>query len=160
MGLDPLTAQLIEFVRSAGIAVRTCPLDDTTFLPGLDIQSGTLLIDAARLAYPGDILHEAGHIAVADAERRMQPVLKPTKAEEMAAMAWSYAAIRHLNLPPDIVFHGHGYQQGNRALIEAYRQGTGPGLPMLIWFGVTACPHGRQPGDASQPFPRMDRWLR
>lgn len=92
---DPLVRQLADFVESIGIEVRAVDMPEPTFLPGLDIRDGALCIDAARLAYPGDILHEAGHIAVADAARRDQPALKPTQAEEMAAMAWSYAAVRN-----------------------------------------------------------------
>ena len=160
MGVDPVVPRLLEFVRSIGIEVRTCTLEHETFLPGLDIQGGAMLVDLDRLAYPGDILHEAGHIAVADEERRMQPVLKPTKAEEMAAAAWSFAAARHLNLPVEVVFHEYGYQDGAEALITAFSNGTGPGLPLLIWFGVTADPHGQQPGTATQPYPLMDRCLR
>ena len=154
------TDALIDFVQSVGIEVRRQPLEHETFLPGLDIRDGALLVDSEKLAFPGDILHEAGHIAVADEARRMAPELKPTKAEEMAALAWSYAAIRHLNLPTEIVFHDQGYQNGSKELIEAFDNGTGPGLPMRIWFGVTACPHGHQLGDGTQPFPKMDRWLR
>ncbi|WP_323766379.1 hypothetical protein [Marinovum sp.] len=160
MPVDPVVPRLLEFVRSIGIEVRDRTLAHKTFLPGLDIQNGALIVDHGRLAYPGDILHEAGHIAVADKERRMQPVLKPTKAEEMAAAAWSYAAVCHLNLPVRLVFHEHGYSDGADAMIEAYSNGIGPGLPLLIWFGVTADPHGRQPGTATRPYPEMDRWLR
>src|SRR5262249_47941140 len=31
---------------------------EPTFLPGLDIRHGAILLDEARLSYPGDILHE------------------------------------------------------------------------------------------------------
>ncbi|WP_425098462.1 hypothetical protein [Tropicibacter sp. S64] len=160
MSPAPHVETMLDFVESLGIAVSREPLPEGTFLPGLDVRDGALLVDVEKLTYPGDILHEAGHLAVADEARRNAPVLKPTKAEEMAAMAWSYAALRHLNLPPETVFHGHGYQQGGEALIEAYANGSGPGLPLLIWMGLTACPEGRQPGTASQRFPAMDRWLR
>lgn len=158
MFADPLTARLVEFVRSVGIGVSAKELGDDTFLPGLDIRDGVLLIDAARLKYPGDILHEAGHIAVADPERRVKPQLKPTKGEEMAAMAWSYAAITHLGLPPEIVFHPDGYQGGNKEMIAAFADGSGPGTPLLAWFDMTAAPHGPDNGFAT--FPQMHRWLR
>ncbi|MGB7019857.1 MAG: hypothetical protein WBD80_11725, partial [Xanthobacteraceae bacterium] len=52
-------------MRSIGIEVRAATLIEPTFLPGLDIRHGAILADEARLTYPGDILHEAGHIAVA-----------------------------------------------------------------------------------------------
>ena len=69
---DPLTAKLAAFVRGVGIDVHATELAEPTFLPGLDIRCGAVLVDAARLRYPGDILHEAGHIAVSDPEQRHQ----------------------------------------------------------------------------------------
>ena len=159
MFADPLTAQLVEFVRGLGIDVQALPLGDDTFLSGLDIRDGALLIDAARLEYPGDILHEAGHIAVADPDRRTAPLLRPTKAEEMAALAWSFAAITHIGISPEVVFHQEGYQGGSKELIAAFETATGPGLPMLAWFGMIANPNGPQ-DDALPRFPKMHHWVR
>ena len=156
---DPLTQQLVTFVESIGIKVKACDLPHDTFLPGLDIRHGTLCIDAARLAYPGDILHEAGHIAVADDRCRQQPRFKPTKTEEMAAMAWSFAALTHLGLPADTVFHGDGYQGGGQNLTDAFAQGNGPGVPILGWLGMTT-DHNSPGASAKRCFPEMDRWLR
>src|SRR4051794_36994060 len=67
---DPLVVRMVEFLRRIGLAVEAADLADPTFLPGLRIESGCLLVDAARLRYPGDILHEAGHPAVAPPRRR------------------------------------------------------------------------------------------
>ena len=39
-------------------------------MPGLTIVDGTLVVDAVRLAWPGDILHEAAHIALTPPSRR------------------------------------------------------------------------------------------
>lgn len=154
-----LAQQLVSFVQSIGIEVRQQDLPNDTFLPGLDIRDGALCIDAAQLTYPGDILHEAGHIAVTDAARRAQPRFKPRKAEEMAAMAWSFAAIHHLGLPPDTVFHGDGYQGGADNLVDAFERGGGPGVPVLAWLGLTTDPNM---ADTATPrcFPQMDRWVR
>jgi hypothetical protein len=58
---DPLTERLVAFVRGIGIDVRTATLPDKTFLPGLDIRHGAILVDEERLTYPGDILQEAGN---------------------------------------------------------------------------------------------------
>lgn len=156
---DPLVRRMVDFVESIGIEVRAVDLPEPTFLPGLDIRDGALCIDAARLSYPGDILHEAGHIAVADAERRRQPSLKPTQAEEMAAMAWSYAAVRHLELPEETVFHGDGYQGGAGNLLDAFRDGGGPGVPVLGWLELTTDPHAPH-AEGKRCFPHMDRWVR
>ncbi|WP_299700462.1 hypothetical protein [uncultured Tateyamaria sp.] len=156
---DPLIQQMLAFVEGIGIPVRATELPDTTFLPGLDIRDGALCIDATRLTYPGDILHEAGHIAIADEERRNKPTFKPTKAEEMAAMAWSFAAVRHLGLPPETVFHGDGYQGGSGNLLEAFEQGNGPGVPLLGWLQLTTDPNAPD-ATGKRCFPNMDRWVR
>ena len=76
---DPLTERLVAFVRSIGIDVRTATLPEKTFLPGLDIRNGAILVDAERLTHPGDILHEAGHLAVTDPLVRNAPTLSPTR---------------------------------------------------------------------------------
>ena len=102
MFADPLTAKLADFVRGVGIEVRTATLDAPTFLPGITIRHGALLIDPPRLTYPGDVLHEAGHIAVSDPAERQQSTLSPNDGDEFAAIAWSYASIRHLDIDPAI----------------------------------------------------------
>lgn len=156
---DPVTAQLVDFVRGLGIPVQVTDLAEDTFLPGLDIRDGALLIDPDRLQYPGDILHEAGHIAVADEPRRLAQKLKPTKGEEMAAIAWSFAAARHLGLPGEIVFHAAGYQGGSDNMVEAFTDGRGPGIPLLAWMGLTAEPH-RAAETGLAAYPDMHRWIR
>ena len=51
-----------------------------------------------KLLYPGDVLHEAGHIAVVpSAERHLLnaetiSLREAKEAEEMSAISWSYAA--------------------------------------------------------------------
>ena len=87
---DALTERLAGFVRGIGIDVRAADLPDGTFLPGLDIRDGAILVDESKLAYPGDLLHEAGHLAVTDPAERNAPALTPTAGDEMATLAWSY----------------------------------------------------------------------
>ena len=96
------TERLVAFVRSIGIDVRTATLPEKTVLPGLDIRHGAILVDEARMSHPGDILHEAGHLAITDPLKRDAPQLSPTPADEMTSIAWSYAALRHLNLDPAV----------------------------------------------------------
>lgn len=67
---DPRTDLLVAFVRDIGIAIDAVTLPDATLLPGLEIRGGVVRIDEARLLYPGDILHEAGHVAVSDPASR------------------------------------------------------------------------------------------
>lgn len=155
---DPLIRKLVAFVEGVGIEVVALDMPEPTFLPGLDIRNGALCIDEARLSFPGDILHEAGHIAVADEKRRAAPTFKPTKAEEMAAIAWSYAAVTHLGLPSELVFHDEGYQGGGGNLVAAFDEGNGPGIPYLGWLGMTTDPNIPD-ADAHRCFPKMDRWI-
>ena len=156
---NPLIERLADFVRGIGIDVRAGTLPDKTFLPGLDIRYGAIVVDEERLAYPGDILHEAGHIAVADLAERAEPSLSPTPGDEMATLAWSYAALRHLDLAPDIVFHPHGYKGDSDWLIETFSAGHYIGLPLLQCYGLTVEPKFAAERGV-EPFPHMLRWLR
>jgi ethanolamine ammonia-lyase small subunit len=151
---DPLTARIVAFIRQVGIDVAHGGPRES-LLPGIAVEGGAILVDAARLAHPGDLLHEAGHLAVADpAGRAALNDVGDDPAEEMAAIAWSYAAARHLGLDPAVVFHPHGYRGGGDWLAEAFERGGGPGVPMLQWWGMT----GGWKGEP--PFPHMLRWLR
>jgi len=160
MFVNPLTERLAAFVRGIGIDVRAGTLPDKTFLPGIDIRHGALIVDEDKLKFPGDILHEAGHLAVSEPEARKAPSIAPTDGEEIATLAWSWAALRHLDLAPDIVFHPHGYKGGGQSLIEAFSTSTlPPGVPLLQYYGMTV-----ETKSAAQrgvpPFPHMLRWLR
>jgi hypothetical protein len=150
---EELITQLESWVRGAGVPVRRAALEEGTFLSGLAIEAGTLLIDPARLQWPGDILHEAAHIALTPPSRRaaLAGKLTITPAEEMAALAWSYAAAVSAEIDPGIVFHEGGYKKGGAQLMAQYASGLppgGPGVPMLQWWGLTT------------GFPRMNTWLR
>jgi hypothetical protein len=159
MFADPLTEKLADFVRGIGIDVRAASLPEQTFLPGLAIRHGALLVDEQRLSHPGDILHEAGHLAVADPAERTAPTLSPTPGDELTAIAWSYAALRHLDLEPEIVFHPDGYKGGSASIIENFTQGWYFGVPLLQVYSMTF-----EPRLASErgvkPYPHMLRWLR
>lgn len=151
--------RILPFLAEIGLVVRERPLTAPTFLPGILIERGELVIDRARLAHPGDLLHEAGHIAVVVPSRRaaLDADLHSTPAEEMAALAWSYAAAVHLGLDPAGVFHAAGYRGGAESLLTAFATGQGPGVPMLQWFGLT---RAHADGSGAAVFPRMSGWLR
>ncbi len=159
MFTNPLTERLAQFVRGIGIDVRTGTLPEKTFLPGLDIQFGAIVVDEARLAHPGDILHEAGHIAVSEPEARKALALAPTDGEEIATLAWSYAAACHLRLDPAVVFHPDGYKGGSQSLIDAFTSGGSPGVPLLQYFGLTVEPKNAA-ARGVEPYPHMLRWMR
>jgi hypothetical protein len=156
---DPLTEKLARFVRGIGIDVRAAILDGPTFFPGVDIQYGAILIDEAPLAHPADILHEAGHIAVTEPSVRHAFRLSPNGGEEMATLAWSYAAALYLGVPVDVLFHEEQHNGNSPALIENFTAGRYVGVPLLQWFGMTVEPrHAAEHG--VEPFPHMLRWVR
>jgi hypothetical protein len=70
---------------------------------------------------------------------------------EMAAIAWSWAALVHLRLDPAVVFHEEGYRGGSQSLIDNFSMGRFIGGPMLRWMGMIA---------DERHFPSMSRWLR
>ncbi|MBS1855288.1 MAG: hypothetical protein JST11_07980 [Acidobacteria bacterium] len=148
---NPLTARIAAFLESIGLPVRAAAVPERTFLPGLHIAGGTLLVDESHLIYPGDILHEAGHLAVMTPAQRasLEGDVGDNGGEEMAAIAWSYAAAVHLGIPPEVVFHEAGYRGGAANLIENFAQGRSIGLPYLKWIGL-----------AGDDYPSMRRWLR
>jgi len=159
MFADPLVDKLAAFVRAIGIEVCPATLAEPTILPGLDIRYGAILVDEQRLAYPGDLLHEAGHVAVAPPEQRQQPTLTSTPADEMTAIAWSYAAALELGIDPAIVFHPDGYKGQAGGILQNFVSGNYFGVPMLIRYGMAIEP--RSAGDRrDQAYPHMLRWLR
>jgi hypothetical protein len=153
-----LVDQLIAFVRSTGLTVREAPVPADSFLPGLRIEAGQLVVDRQHLRYPGDILHEAGHLAVVPAAVRaglgpnIADYRSPDEAQgdEIVAQLWSYAATQALGLPTGVVFHADGYHGHSEWFSQNYQQGQYPGLPLLVWLGLTT----------PEDFPRMTRWLR
>jgi hypothetical protein len=159
MFADPVVEKLAAFVRGVGIGVERATLAAPTRFPGLDIGHGAVLIDEARLIHPGNILHEAGHLAVHDPEKRNAPQIAPTGGEELSTLAWSYAAALHLGFGPELVFYPGSYQDWDRALIENFAEGRFIGLPLLQRFGMTVEPkHAAARG--VEPFPHMLRWVR
>jgi hypothetical protein len=156
---DPLTERLVAFVRSIGIGVRAASLPEKTVLPGLDIRHGEILVDEARMTHPGDILHEAGHLAVTDPLQRDATQLSSTPADEMTSIAWSYAALRYLALDPAVVFHHDGYKGGASSIIENFTAGRYFGVPMLQFYGMAVEPR-RAAETGVEPYPHMLRWLR
>jgi hypothetical protein len=154
LSIDKTTDCILDFLDCIGLAVEERPIRPGTFLPGIAVLNGVLIVDRNRLLYPGDLLHEAGHLAVLTAEERKLagPDLGGNGGHEMAAIAWSYAACVHLDLPLDIVFHPDGYKGDAAWLAQTFANGCYIGLPILEWKGMTS-------SDGDNPFPSMDRWL-
>ncbi len=149
--------QLISsFLDTIGIRLEAADLPGECVLPGLAIEQDKILYDPERMLYPGDLLHEAGHLAITEPDLR--PLIGtpemddswPSDGDEIAAILWSYAAAKHLELPLDVVFHPHGYKRESEWIINELSSGNYIGLPLLEWAGLC---------DASE-FPTMKKWLR
>ena len=155
----------VSFLNDIGIKTRFAKIDGDGFLPGLSIENGCIIIDKESLKYPGDILHEAGHIAVVPAAERADlhaasiEKRQNRESEEMMAIAWSYAACIHLNLDPYFVFHDHGYKGGGSNIADNFRDKRYFGLPMLQWIGLTADEKNAVNLKVA-PYPHMLKWLR
>lgn len=156
----PVTARLAGFLAAIGLQVEPAQLPPTTFLPGLMLRAGKLLVDESRLAYPGDLLHEAGHLALLPPARRalLEDNAGADGGMEMAAIAWSYAAILHLEMDPAIVFHPAGYKGGAQAILDNFAQRRFFGVPVLEWLGLTA-DSKRAALLGVPPFPHMLKWV-
>jgi hypothetical protein len=160
MTLDPAAILIISWLRQIGLTVRLVPLNAGTFLPGVTLEPGGLIVDPERLLYPGDLLHEAGHLAtMLPGQRALTgPDAGSDMGDEIAAQTWSYAAAVHLNLAPEIVFHATGYKGAAQKLIEVYRDGLA-GVPLLQWMGLTL-DGKRAQKEGVDPYPHMVKWLR
>ena len=178
-------APIEAFLNRIGLPVTRTTLSDDSFLPGVAVRMGQLVIDPERLGSPGDILHEAGHLAVAPARLRgrldgnidacaaaliADPDLDVTEAEaariartEPQAIAWSFAAALAAGVSPDCVFWAQGYggQHGGapQLVMMQVAQGFFPGVQGLVLTGLcSAPPPFGDPADPV-PFPQMKAWL-
>jgi hypothetical protein len=157
-----LVDHIVRFLREVGLAVREEHLPANTFLPGLTIKDGTLVFDRTALLYPGDLLHEAGHLAVLPGPARQSANAEAMDAQshaEESAIAWSYAAVRHLGLPADVLFHSGGYRGHAQGLVATFSFGVYPGLPGLEAAGLAVSPRAAAALGVA-PYPAMLRWLR
>jgi hypothetical protein len=158
---EPITSRIVDFIRQIGIAVRAGEITGPTPCPGILVEQGVLVVDETRLSFPGDLLHEAGHLAV------MPPGQRPLAGrhveagggEEMMAIAWSYAAALHIEIDPAVVFHAGGYRGQGAGLRENFRQGHYLAVPLLEWVGMT-WDNKRAAELGVRPYPAMRRWLR
>jgi len=150
---DQVIPRIVAFLDRIGIPVLAEPVEKGTSIPGAKVRDGALVYDPA-LPCPGDLLHEAGHIAVSDpATRSTLGEVEDTPAEEMAALAWSYAAALAAGVDPALVFHPFGYKGQSAQILASFEAGGGIGVPMLQLWGMTTA-------RGSDPFPAMARWLR
>jgi len=157
--------RVLHFLKEIGIQIIEKKLDTSTFLPGLALGQNCIYVDFDKLKYPGDLLHEAGHLAVTDGETRKKIDTGitneewPTQGEEIAAILWSYAAVTYLNLDPSFVFHSNGYKGNSEWFISNFSNGNYIGLPFLEWAGL-ALNEKRAQLENKEAFPVMQKWIR
>lgn len=145
--MDGLEA-VVGFLRGIGLPVTEAAVRPGSFLPGIDVRAGALWVDPAQLLSAGDLLHEAGHLAVLAPAQRSGPVPDDPHLEA-AAIAWSWAATCHLGLPLELLFHAQGYGGRSAALRLTCELGVVPGWHLLV-----------QAGMAEPKPPGMRCWLR
>lgn len=155
-----VTTRITDFLVEIGIQIHFETIHEPTFLPGIFIRQGELVIDKDKLLYPGDIVHEAGHLAVMPPRIRKDmtgDIGSDDKhiAGEIAAIAWSYAVCLHLGIDPYIVFHEHGYKGGGAHLVESFEQGSEMGVPLLVWQEMT---ESVRSNSTAFSFPKMRNW--
>ena len=157
---NPLIATIVAFLDRIGIPVIIEPVEPGSLLPGVTVRHGALVFDPDNLPHPGDLLHEAGHIAVTDpAVRGTIEGVSDSPGEELAAICWSYAAALELGIDPAVVFHPKGYKGGSTSILANFAKGTYFGVPLLDYYGMTA-EAKRAEAKGMAPYPKMTRWLR
>ncbi|RAP57075.1 hypothetical protein [Oleiagrimonas sp. MCCC 1A03011] len=157
--------RIVAFLNQIGIATREGEVPADAFLPGVRVHEGGLIFDRAALRWPGDLLHEAGHLAVAPPALRAQlsgdielPADIP-HASEIEATAWAWAALCHLGLEPSVLFHEGGYHGRSEGLIRTYSLGVHPGAFGLAQIGLTHA-GAANPSSGVPAYPHMTQWLR
>lgn len=151
-----LTSSILAFLDKIGIPNQPKILDETCVLPGVLIDKGILYYDLSRLENPGDLIHEAGHIALMTQDERNKIVgnvkeyRSPAEDDELGVLAWSYAASKYLDLKPEVIFHENGYHGQSSQLVHGYATGQNLGLPLLVWMNL--CDY--------ETYPAMKKWVR
>lgn len=158
---DPFALSL-DFIRTIGLPIASAETLAGSLIPGFALEKGVLYYCEAEILCPGDVLHEAAHLAVIPSAERASlsndtiGERSESEAEEMMCIAWSYAACLHLGLDPEFVFHAEGYKGGGDYLAENFAQGRYIGVPMLQYVGMAL---EQSTGDQAA-YPAMIKWLR
>lgn len=158
--------KMTHFLREIGMKTSAAILSEDTFLPGVKIENGDIIYDPAKLDHPGDLLHEAGHIAMKPSAERYKlngnigDGDENALGEEIGAILWSYAAVKNIGLPANLVFHEKGYRGASDWYLANFEtEKNYIGLPYLTWLGLAAS--ADQTEKLGYPaFPAMLRWLR
>jgi hypothetical protein len=158
MERDEVITRCYEFVRSIGIEIEERPLAEKTFTPGITIAGSKLIVDRKEMKYPGDLLHEAGHIALLSEAQRANlngdATLgdKANEGHELGVLSWSYFAALEAGIPPEAVFHSDGYKGESDWLLDNFSNKKYIGFPLLQWMGIA-----KKSPDGT---PEIINWLR
>ncbi len=157
---NPLTQKIVDFINDIGIEVKKESLDEDTFLPGILIDKGVMIVDEEKLLYEGDLIHEAGHIATLTPKIRAEVYNDVSKnpGDELATHAWSYAASIYLDIDPRIVFHDKGYKGESQWLVDHFSTGGDMGVSLLHWMELSTLKNMAKEEDKC--FPYMKKWIR
>jgi hypothetical protein len=141
---------IAAFLESLDIPVRPTRITHATLVPGVDIHEGGLIVDEPHLLRQADILHEGGHLAITPRalRRDLYGKIGSSPADEMTTIAWCWAAIHHLGIAPEELFHDQVISGNGPTLLENFLAGRYVGVPMLRRLGMTV------------DYPRMVRWTR
>ncbi len=158
---NQVTQKIVDFIIEIGISVHKELINEKTFLPGILVKNGGLAVDEDKLCFPGDLLHEAGHLATLLPEKRATVYNDVSKnaGDEIVTLAWSYAAAVYLDINPYIVFHDNGYKGDSKWLVEHYKGGGELGIPLVEWMNLSYSKE-RAKQENEKPFPIMKQWLR
>lgn len=173
-----------SFLQSIGIAVVVDPeAARGGFLPGLRVCGAAIIVTAADDDLAGDMMHEAGHIAVTPSLFRDQldgntedihpamfawldahpdafgdpedPIARAImQSSESEAIAWSYAAALAANIDTRLPFL-KGFGGDGLDIHHQVRHGQHLGIHGLAHGGMTDLPRPRN----AMPFPKMKRWM-
>lgn len=181
-------AAAIDFVRSIGLSVTEGIAQDVegAFVPGVRIVDGGLIVDSATV-FPGDVLHEAGHLAIIPAQFRplatgtLRQVFKamtqhlkdnPTllggwpedlvcrgilQSGEAEAAAWQYAAAHQIGMPDEWLFPPESFNGESEDTLLRLKANQYFGINGLQAAGWTRV-HAM--GNPAKPqYPKLAFWL-
>lgn len=180
------TARIVDFLREIGLEVT---LEDTqpqnSFLPKVRVVKGTLVVSPG--VFPGDILHEAGHVATIPkpfrhlADGNLSAVFKAMgeyvevnppefsayqedpiargimQCSDPEATAWQYAAAHAIGLPDKWLFPKHAYDGEAKGILMSLKATRYLGINGLQAAGWTVT--RANPHRPLPVYPKLVQWL-
>lgn len=166
--------RVATWLNSIGLVTKPGKRSDQSFMRGIWFDCGCIVYDPDE-AHPGDLLHEAGHLAIVPARFRhfvkgeieeslashyddylkstvdcedatLQAIIQSGDAE---AIAWSYAASLACCVDPWLCFV-NGFDGEAESVFQAIKLGCHPGINGLRASGMLT---------SVRDFPHLVRWL-